>query len=191
MGALVDNVPKLKAAAVQGLWEFLDEYRPGLQAEALARVGDASAWVDAPRSAWLTAREVAPLQNALVELLGPEAPNLWRDYGSTKFISMPFVRTLAEGALRMTGASPTALLRFLPYAWKATYRGMATPHVACDDYGAVVRLTKMPAFVREQPGFAAEFEGGVSATLAARNANHTIRRRRLADGFEFEVAITD
>lgn len=174
---------------MQGFWEFLDDFESGLQARVRETYTPDVQWTDALRGTWVPLGLSADLNDAVLPLLGPKPERLWRDYGAMKFMSLPFMKTLAHGALRLRSASPTSLLRFYPYAIKATYRDVARPTVNIDGQRARVSLRDITPRALKSRGMRAELRGGVESTLHAVSVQYEVEEEQAGHDLTFHISL--
>ena len=155
--------PRILAGFVQGTLAGLDpasgsRVRMRLTPETAARLERSS------RLAWLPIEVDVELTHAIYAELGPgRAHELFRRNLSAALDS-PILRSLAQGALRLFGASPERLFAWAPKAYSQIYRDAGVMRFQSEPPGvARLELSELPpAIASSQP-----YLDGVAGSIAA------------------------
>jgi hypothetical protein len=119
--------------------------------------------IQASRIAWLELAVDVELTHAIYAELGPtRARELFRS-NLTGALDAPVLRSLAQGALRLFGASPARVFGWAPKAYSQLYRDAGLMRFVLDTPGSArLELEALPACVAES----ARYLDGIAASIA-------------------------
>jgi hypothetical protein len=158
--------PRILAGFVQGTLAAVEGADRALGARVRARLAPATLerLARASRIAWLPIDLDVELTHAIYAELGPvRARELFRRNLSGALES-PVLRSLAQGALRIFGASPERLFAWAPKVYVQLYRDAGEMRFALDAPGSArLELSALPPVVAESRSYL----DGVAASIAA------------------------
>jgi hypothetical protein len=157
--------PRILAGFVQGTLAAVSALDVGLGERVASRLapGTHERLIHASRIAWLELEVDVELTHAIYAELGPaRAQELFRR-NLTGALDAPILRSLAQGALRLFGASPSRVFGWAPKAYGQLYRDAGVMRFAQDAPGlARLELESLPACVAES----ARYLDGIAASIA-------------------------
>lgn len=147
-------MPCIRTRATQTMLVAMDEYRSGLNAAVRASLAtSAMASIDATLpTSWLPFPLARLPMDAALNRLGPEhAESFCRYYFCHHYAKSPRMRAFIEGAIRLLGLTPAALLKSLPRAWSGTFRNMGEIETSVKPGWAEILVTGIPPMVLDCP----------------------------------------
>jgi hypothetical protein len=157
--------PRILAGFVQGTLAAVSSLDAGLGDAVVARLapGTHERLTQASRIAWLELDVDVELTHAIYAELGrARAQELFRR-NLTGALDAPILRSLAQGALRLFGASPSRIFGWAPKAYGQLYRDAGVMRFEQDAPGSArLELESLPACVAES----ARYLDGIAASIA-------------------------
>ncbi len=139
---------------------------------------------DAGLLAWIDASYQTRVARVVHDVLGEEGARLfWRDHLLDAF-DRPLMRPLRTGAITLWGATPAALMRRAPQAWKLITRDCGSPRFDSETSSrGTVLFTELPEPYRREPSVLGMWSGMLRACVESMQATGTIEEKNeLADG---------
>jgi hypothetical protein len=160
------NGPRILAGFVQGTLAAVSTQEPALGERVRARLSPASRerLADASRIAWVALDLDVELTHAIYAELGPvRARELFRRNLSGALDS-PVLRSLAQGALRLFGASPARLFGWAPKVYGQLYRDAGELRFALDEPGSArLELVALPPCMARSRNYLDGFAASIAA----------------------------
>jgi hypothetical protein len=123
--------PAVRAASVQDILAYLDDWEPGTGERVRAEIpADVLEIVDStPRMGWIDVEDDVHVPTAIWSVLGDDdASEMMTQFLSRHFETAP-LRPLLAGVRKVFGLSPMNVLRILPSGWRVVYRDVSTVRV--------------------------------------------------------------
>lgn len=159
------NGPEVRARLSQEFFGYLDDYRPGLQAEVVARVspGYLELLRNAPPTQWVPFELTLEGVEAAVAVLGEaQAPDLWAKAFVHRFSKTPVLGGLIAMWSRLFGLAPGTLVRGVPRAMEGSYRNLLRAEVDIEDRRARIVLHDLHETLLRRPTYFLVFRGAFS-----------------------------
>ena len=171
--------PRILAGFVQGTLASLDSasalrVRARLAPDTLARLERSS------RLAWLPVEIDVELTHAIYSELGTgRAHELFR-HNLSAALQSPILRSLAQGALRLFGASPERLFGWAPKVYAQIYRDAGSMRFEAEEPGSArLELEQLPPTIAGSQSYLDGIAGSIAAGFDLMGLKGEVRIERL------------
>jgi hypothetical protein len=158
----VDGEPLIRSQYLRSFAAALAVLGPGPEAEVRARArAELEALADASPLGFSPFASLLAIEAHVLEVAGEDGVRAVSSAAITTAVKAPFLGSVVQGALRLFGATPAALLRVMPRTWGAVTRdaGRFAIDVAGREARATARYEDVPDALLRSRAYTVGWEG--------------------------------